>query len=469
MEELAEIYEKKTGQKVLIDYAGSGECLVKIEQTGKGDLYVAHDPFLAAVLKKGLGIQGWTVASVEPVIAVPKGNPKNINGLTDLAKPGMKVILTHQDYSTMGHLVPRMAEKSSLWKELEANVVSRTRGGGAAANAVMMGTADVTIVWNAVVHARKDKLDAIVIGPPFKLNKDIDAVSSATFGWIDMSHIRVTIATLTCSKFPEKATQFAKFAASTQNAGIWEKHGFSKPKKQTDAKQKLIGGSIFVHCAAGMRKPVSKMAQEFHENRGVKVELSYDGTNRLLGQIKLTHQGDIYIAGDADYIEMAAEQGLVKSKEILCYFLPVIMVQKNNPFKIEGLSDLLKDDIKIGQADEKAAAIGRLMPRLLNLNGIDHTKWQKNVVLSTPTVNELGVGVKLGTLDAAVVWRSIALNYADISEIIKLDPEKNIIPEVGGAVLNSSENPEAAAAFLNFVASNRGQEILKECGYIVKL
>jgi len=49
-----------------------------------------------------------------------------------------------------------------------------------------------------------------------------------------------------------------------------------------------------------MRKPISKLAQEFHETHGVKVELSYDGTNRLLGQIKLTQRGDIYIAGDAE-------------------------------------------------------------------------------------------------------------------------------------------------------------------------
>jgi len=282
-----------------------------------------------------------------------------------------------------------------------------------------------------------------------------------------MSHIRVTIATLTCSKCPKQATEFAEFVASAQGAKIWDKHGFSKPKKQVTAKQELIGGDIFVHCAAGMRKPISKLAQEFHENSGVKVELTYDGTNRLLGQIKLTKRGDIYIAGDADYIEMAEKHGLIKSKKRICYFVPVIMVKKNNPFEIERLSDLLKDNIKIGQADERAAAVGCLTPKILYLNGIDNTKWAKNVVLSTPTVNELGIGMKLGTIDAAIVWSSIALNYADISEIIKLDPKKNIIPEVGGAILNSSKNPKAASAFLDFITSNRGCEILIENGYLV--
>ena len=164
---------------------------------------------------------------------------------------------------------------------------------------------------------------------------------------------------------------------------------------------------------------------------------------------------------------MAEKHGLIKSKKRICYFVPVIMVKKNNPFEIERLSDLLKDNIKIGQADERAAAVGCLTPKILYLNGIDNTKWAKNVVLSTPTVNELGIGMKLGTIDAAIVWSSIALNYADISEIIKLDPKKNIIPEVGGAILNSSKNPKAASAFLDFITSNRGCEILIENGYLV--
>jgi len=62
MEELARQYEAKTGLIVQIDYAGSGELLIKIEQTKQGDLYVCHDPFLAALMNKGLTDKAWTVA-----------------------------------------------------------------------------------------------------------------------------------------------------------------------------------------------------------------------------------------------------------------------------------------------------------------------------------------------------------------------------------------------------------------------
>jgi molybdate transport system substrate-binding protein len=376
-------------------------------------------------------------------------------------------VLSHEHYSTVGHLVPAMAEKAGIKAQLEANVVSRTRGGGAAANAVMVGTADASIVWQAVAHLRRDKLDAVPIEPEYQLKKGVDAVSSATFGIIEQGRVRVTIAVVKYSKQPRQANDFAEFTASKEAAAIWKKQGFALPEggavKEVAQKERL-----FIHCAAGMRKPVEVLAAEFRKKWGARVELSYDGSNRLLGQIKLTRKGDVYIAGDADYIDMAEKAGLVGSRKTICFFMPVIMVPKGNPGHILGLKDLLKAGLKIGVGDEKAAAVGRLTPEILKLNNIDIARWKKNVVLSTPTVNELGLAVKLGTVDAALVWRSVAKHYPDVSDIVTLDPEKNIIPAVEGAVLDYSDNPAAAAAFLDYLTSDRGRAVLTENGYLVE-
>jgi len=229
-----------------------------------------------------------------------------------------------------------------------------------------------------------------------------------------------------------------------------------------------LGGSLFVYCAAGMGPPVGKLAEEFGRGRGVEMEISYAGSNVLLGQIELTRKGDVYIAGDADYVDMAEKKGLVKSKKRICYFVPVIMVAKGNPKGVKTLGDLTKEGVKIGQGDEKAAAGGRLMPKLLELNGVDAAAWQKNVVLSTPTVNELALKIELGTIDAAVVWRSIALQYPKVSDIVSIDRAKNVCPEVAGAVLSDAVNPAAAAAFLDLLASERGRTVLAENGYTVE-
>jgi len=226
--------------------------------------------------------------------------------------------------------------------------------------------------------------------------------------------------------------------------------------------------SLFVYCAAGMRLPVETIAREFEKQSGTRVELTYDGTNKLLGQIKLTRKGDVYIAGDADYIGMARKEGLADSSRTVCYFVPVIMVKKGNPLKIRALPDLTAKGIKIGQADDKAAAVGRLMPKILALNGVDSLAWKINVKVTTPTVNELGIAIKLATIDAAVVWSAIAASYADVSEMVALPIEKNVTPEVGAAVLRFTRDRDSASRFLDFLVSPAARAILAANGYAVE-
>jgi len=299
-------------------------------------------------------------------------------------------------------------------------------------------------------------------------------VTSATFGRIEMGYIRVTVATLTCSKKLAAATAFAQFVASEENAGVWKEFGFSAAEPVGSARAaKPPAGTILVHCGAGMRPPISQLAREFEKISGVKTEVSYAGANKLLGQIVLVRRGDLYIPGDADYVDMAAAKGLVKSRKTICYFVPVIMVRKGNPKGIKSLADLTRPGLKIGQGDERACAMGRLTQELLALNAIDRAAWQKNVVLLTPTVNELALKIKLASdqlesVDAVVVWSSIAAMYPNDSDIVTIDPAKNIVPEVAGAVLTTAKNPGAASAFLDFLTSARGRRVLVENGYVVE-
>jgi len=230
MEELVNNYTAKTGQKIDVNYAESGELFIRIDQTRKGDLFVCHDPFLAAAERKGLVEQWWYVSTMHPVIVVTKGNPKNIHSLKDLARPGMKVIFNHEMYHEMA-IIPRMADKAGIRKALEANCISFTWGGGESANALELGTADASIVWNAVAFLRQDKIDIVPIEPEYHMQSGVDAVTSATFGVTDLSKIRVTISALSCSKNLEAATKFGAYCASDEAQKVWVKYGYA-PREQ---------------------------------------------------------------------------------------------------------------------------------------------------------------------------------------------------------------------------------------------
>lgn len=469
VEKLASMYEKKTGVKISPDYSSSGEAIIKVKQTGKGDLIVVHDPYLGQIQKENIGDTSFTVATMRGVIIVPKGNPKEIHGLGDLAKPGVKLIFSDQQYSTLGHLIDVINKKSGLGSQIDANIISRTKGSAEAANAVCIGTADAAIVWDAVAWLRSDKVDAIEIEERFQPQAGVDAITSSTFGDIDMGSVRVTVSRLKSSKRQVEALKFAEFMISEEGANVWKEMGYSPASMSKNNTSSTNNGiSLLVYCAAGMRKPVSKLAQMFQDSTGVKMEMTYDGTNRLLGQIELSKRGDLYVAGDAEYIEMARSKGLVTTSDTLCWFVPVLMVSKNNPKKITGLSSLLNPGIRIGQGDEKSAAVGRITPSILQKNGINLDKWKKNVVLSTPTISELGNAIKLGTVDAVIVWNATALDYKNDAEVITIAKAKNIIPAVEAAVLTTTVDKVNADAFLAYLTGPRGISVMSEAGYSVE-
>jgi molybdate transport system substrate-binding protein len=470
MEALIKEYTAKTGRKIEMDNGDSGELMIRIEQTKSGDMYVCHDPFLATLQRKGFCDKAWVVASLKPVIVVPKGNPKNIAGFRDLAKPGMNLILTDAVYSTMGHIVTRMAERANLTAAIESNTVSRTRGGGQAANAVVLGTADAAIVWDAVAFLRKDKLDAVPIEQAVAMRKDVDAVTSATYGKIDMDYVRVTAATLKFSKNLDAARAFAEFVASKDARKVWDAQGYSpvddsrQPSVLKDAK---VEGSILVLCAAGVREGVAAVVKAFEADTGVRVEMSFANSGQLLGQIETTRKGDVYVPGDVGFVAKAEAKKLTAGKaREFCYFTPCILVRKGNPKGIRDVADLVKPGLKLALADP-SAAIGQLQAQVFRKNGLDEDALKKNTVTSPATVTDVAMAVKMGMADAAIVWDALR-NFAPAdAEGVIIPSNKNVVGAVPAVALAGTKNASAAGAFVDYLASDKGREILKSKGFSV--
>src|SRR5512143_1081236 len=139
-EKLVELYQQETGQKIEINSADSGELLAHIELQAQGDLYVCHDPFLDVIMKRGLAVDGWTLAEISPVIIVQKGNPKNVRTLQDLARPEVQLAVTDPNASTLGRMLPTIFAKAGMdFNALmqKKNIITH-RSGSYVANLIQM-------------------------------------------------------------------------------------------------------------------------------------------------------------------------------------------------------------------------------------------------------------------------------------------------------------------------------------------
>jgi len=236
MEELCKLFTAETGIRTEMNYNDSGALITAIETARKGDACVVHDPFGAAMEKKGLAARTYTVAALTPVIVVKKGNPLQIRGVKDLARKDVKVALTDALYSTGGHVVDVVFRKAGLTEAMGAKDIVRARSGGEVANAVKLGTVDAAIVWNAVAFARKADLDVVALDPAVLPDARADAVTSATYGPIDMSVIRVTLTTLKTAAHPDAVRRLAEFVVSKRGQAVFAKYGFSPAPEAAPAR-----------------------------------------------------------------------------------------------------------------------------------------------------------------------------------------------------------------------------------------
>jgi molybdate transport system substrate-binding protein len=188
----------------------------------------------------------------------------------------------------------------------------------------------------------------------------------------------------------------------------------------------------------------------------------------LLSKIKLTRQGDLYMPGDVGYLDMLATDGSVEGRRTIAWFVPVIIVQKGNPRKIATLADLTAPGVKLGMGNPSACQVGKLCEQLWAKNNIDPNVIKARTVYSSMTVNELGVKVQTGSVDAAIVWDAVAVEFARDVDIVPIPPAQNIYSQVAIGLLKYSRNKPLAKQFIDWLAGPQGQAIFKRHQYTIK-
>ncbi len=243
------------------------------------------------------------------------------------------------------------------------------------------------------------------------------------------------------------------------------------PQKTDVSKQRLV-----MHCAAGLRVPVEEIVAEYEKEYGVVVELQFGGSNTLLNQLQVNHfsDADLYLAADDFYTDKAVELDLAAETIPIAHQRPVVAVRKDTKKVIESIDDLLQNDVSIALGNPEQAAIGKTIRKQLETIQVDGTnRWEQLEKLVTekgvfkPTVNEVANDVKLGAVDAALVWDSTVMmpKYKEDLKSIPL-PELASDPNlVSIAVLNSSNDPTAALKFARFLtARDKGLKVFEKYG-----
>ncbi len=221
---------------------------------------------------------------------------------------------------------------------------------------------------------------------------------------------------------------------------------------------------LFFYCAAGMKPPVSVIADEYSQKYHVDIQLQYGGSGTLLSNIRVAKRGDLYLAADQSYIAKAKEFNLVDEVIPVAYLTPVVVVKEGNAKNINSIKDLLRKDVATAIANPSAASIGRLTKKIFEKEGL----WEQlraHVKVLKPTVNDVANDVKIGSVDAGIVWDATGKQYDDLQNIA-IPEFKKYTKQVTIAVLKSSQNPTAALRFVRYLtAKDKGLKLFEKFNY----
>jgi len=215
MDPIGELYYQRTGTRVDFSYAGAGMLLADLAFSRRGDLYIPGESFYVDLAKdRGFIDAERPVVYFLPVIIVQEGNPRNIRGLHDLARPGLRVALGDPEALAVGPVTQRILERAELLGAVERNVSMKAGCIPELANAVSMRTADAGIVWDAVARQHDKHVDIVPILADYN----------------EVAEVLVT--TLTCSKQPDEARRLMEFIASDEAAALFHRYGFNTERPE---------------------------------------------------------------------------------------------------------------------------------------------------------------------------------------------------------------------------------------------
>ena len=224
---------------------------------------------------------------------------------------------------------------------------------------------------------------------------------------------------------------------------------------------KLQGG-LTISAATSLTDAFTELAKQFRKvNKGVKVRLNFGSSSTLLTQIQLGAPSDIMASADLTNLEkLVASGNLVVTPKVFARNTMAIAVKPGNPKSVRSVADLASLSF--------IALCGKTVPCGVYASSV---LTRAGVVITESKVTR-GIDVKAtlsavanGDADAAIVYKTDVLAAKKTVVGIDIPGAQNVKAMYGIAPIRGSKNPANAKAFIDFVLSEQGWQILKSFGF----
>jgi len=202
-QKIADSFQEQTGCKVNVTYANAAQIQTQIKESKEGDFFIAGSAEEVKPVSDFVKSSTDLVKHI-PVLAVAKGNPKNITGIKDLGKSGITTVIGDPESTPIGKIAKKAFSDFGVTDTVK--LAATTTTAPQLATVIGLGEADAAIIW--------------------KENCNADGVEICSTSDMDKYVKTVPAARLTFSPDAAAADAFDQFLQSGSVKSIWKSFGY---------------------------------------------------------------------------------------------------------------------------------------------------------------------------------------------------------------------------------------------------
>lgn len=227
----------------------------------------------------------------------------------------------------------------------------------------------------------------------------------------------------------------------------------------------VASGTITVFAASSLTDAFTEIGDAFSaEYPGATVEFNFGASSDLVDSITggdALGVADVYASADEANMQTLVDAGdNADDPRVFARNHAEIAVPAGNPADVQGLADFADEDLFIGLCAEDVPC-GAYAREILDNAGVE-----PSIDTDEAKVTDVMAKVASGDLDAGIVYVTDVLANDDEVDGIEIPADVNVDAIYPIATVSESEHADTADAFVAFVLSDAGQQVLADHGFL---
>jgi molybdate transport system substrate-binding protein len=248
--------------------------------------------------------------------------------------------------------------------------------------------------------------------------------------------------------------------AAVAVAGCSSSGSGSSPSSASSSPSAASTGTITVFAAASLMGTFTQLGKQFDTaHPGDTVKFSFGPSSGLATQITSGAPADVFASAAPANMDSVVQAGDASNPQDFAKNTMEVAVPPKNPGKVTSVNDLAKRSVKVALCQPQVPC-GVVAAEVFKNAGIK----VKPVTLQ-PDVKSVLTQVELGSVDAGMVYVTDVMAAATKVKGVTISAGDNASTLYPIATISDSKHKSIAQAFVAYVLSPAGQQVLAAAGF----